>query len=204
MKERRTILIVVAVVIVAVFATYYLFLAERERQIAIQEASTAPLDIDTTVLEDSSSGEQTITLYSYNPGAVSPADSSFLRATEISVFQVEDQTLMARQIIAELFKLDSVDEPDGNGEEMIALRTFPERARIRQLYILDDGTAIVDLSLETAQGIIGGITAELAVIHSITRSLRENLPGVQGVRFLVEGQEQETLAGHVSIKDPFR
>jgi hypothetical protein len=72
------------------------------------------------------------------------------------------------------------------------------------LYLLPDGTGVVDLSSDTVAQIGGGVTSELAFVRSVTRSLIENIEAIEAVQFLVEGAEQETLAGHISIAQPFR
>ena len=80
---------------------------------------------------------------------------------------------------------------------------FSEAAKLRQVYLLEDGTALVDLSQEVIYPLIGGVAAELSALYSITRSLTENLEEIKRIRFLIEGQERATLAGHVSIREPF-
>ena len=64
--------------------------------------------------------------------------------------------------------------------------------------------AVVDLSADVIHSLAGGITSELALIRSVTRSLRANVLPVKQVRFLVDGKARETLAGHISIAQPFR
>lgn len=110
-----------------------------------------------------------------------------------SIFRTEDTILTARQIIHEVMK--------GPAEE--DLRIFSERARLRQVYLLEDGTALVDLSREILHPLMHGIAVELSALYSITRSLTENIDEIKRIRFLVEGEERPTLAGHVSIRDLF-
>jgi len=191
MKEKRRIILAAALVLAAAAATFVLFSLERSRQLSGQEASE-PVDIETQVQEARADETIPVTLYFHRPGAIDPA-RGFLASEKREIPNIEDPALRARQIIAELFKGRS------NGS-----RAFPDQARLRQFYLLEDGTAVVDLSQETADGLPAGITSELAVIYSITRSLRENLEEVKRVLFLVEGQSQSTLGGHISIADPFR
>jgi hypothetical protein len=110
-----------------------------------------------------------------------------------SIFRTDDIILTARQIIHEVLKGPS------DGEFQI----FAPEARLRQVFLLEDGTALVDLSRQVVHPLLGGIAVELSALYSVTRSLRENIESISRVRFLVEGQERPTLAGHVSIREPF-
>ena len=184
-------LLAAGLVLAAAVATVVLFSLERSRQLSGEEASES-VDLETQVLEAQTDETLAVKLYFHRPGAIDPA-RGFLIAEDREIAAIDDPALRARQIIGELFRGRS----NGAG-------SFPEQARLRQFYLLEDGTAVVDLSQETAAGLRPGITSELAVIYSITRSLRENLEEVEQVLFLVDGQSQSTLGGHVSIADPFR
>ncbi len=201
MKEGKWIAVALVLVVVAIGISYYLFISERDRQLAIREEVTEELDLEPEVLEDKSTGELKVKLYVYSPGATD-SGKKFLRTEERTVYETGDPILTARQIVRELLA-ERKDVEGLSGEQRVRLRTFPPQGHLRQLYLLDDGTAVVDLSQEIVQGILGGVTWELAVIESITRSLRENVPQVKRVFFLVEGKQRRTLAGHVSIEEPF-
>ncbi|HLV02468.1 MAG TPA: GerMN domain-containing protein [Acidobacteriota bacterium] len=194
MRDRRALWIAIALMTAVLVTGYYLLLSERDRQLALQQTdSPRTMDVDSTVLESRGSEEIQVRLYFYNGGSQA-SDSQFLFARERTIYQSDDPILMARQIISELFKGPG-DDADGN-------LLFPEQARLRQLYLLEDGTVVVDLTYETVQE-LQGIVAELAAIRSITRSLTDNLDSIRRVRFLVEGQSRPTLAGHISIRYPF-
>jgi spore germination protein GerM len=206
MREKKIVIAGIALVLVTVIVFYYWFASERERHLAVQQTGVEPLDVESTVLEEQSTGELEVSLYFHRPGAVSP-DRGFLRTETRTIHQTEDPVLIARQIVNELLTGPETDEDKAEKpvEDPFYQRgLFANQAGLRNLYILNDGTAVVDLTSGTTQSLVGGITHELAVIHSITRSLRENIPEVKRVRFLVEGKTTETLAGHVSITEPFR
>ncbi|HXK59445.1 MAG TPA: GerMN domain-containing protein, partial [Acidobacteriota bacterium] len=123
----------------------------------------------------------------YNRGRVDPKDG-FLIAEERQIYETENKVLQARQIVNEVLKTRPL---------------FGEEAELRQIYLLEDGTAVVDVSEQTASQLAGGITSEMAAILSITRSLQANIPEISKVRFLIGGRQAETFAGHVSIMQPF-
>ncbi|MEE8583553.1 MAG: GerMN domain-containing protein, partial [Acidobacteriota bacterium] len=108
------------------------------------------------------------------------------------LYESDDPLVMARQIIGEVLR--------GPSDQ---LNVFGPSSRLRQLYLLEDGTAVVDLSAETAQRLSGSALAEYWALRSLSRSLTANIEAVQRVKFLVEGQDRPTFAGHVSIREPF-
>ena len=128
-----------------------------------------------------------VKLYLYNPGRLDTSEQ-FLYTQDGAIFETQDTVLKARQSDNEVLKSRPL---------------FGEEAKLRQIYLLDDGTAVVDVSQQTVKQLAGGVTSELAAILSMTRSLRANIEQIQRVRFLVEGQEAETFGGHVSIRAPF-
>ena len=192
-KEHRTTFIALALVFLVVMVTLYLYNIERQHQEDVRNIDQNRLDVESNALEARGSGELAIQLYFYRPGVMAPHPDLLISETR-SIFLTEDITLTARQIIHEVFKGPSTKE---------RFQVFSERAKLRQVYLLEDGTALVDLSQEVIYPAVGGVAAELSALYSMTRSLIENIQEIKQIRFLVEGQERPTLAGHVSIRDPF-
>ena len=60
-------------------------------------------------------------------------------------------------------------------------------------------TAIVNLTSAFAENHPSGIEPETLTLLSIIGTLHENFPAVEQVRFLVDGQPRETLAGHADL-----
>ena len=192
MKENRNIIIGLGLLLLALIVTCNLYIAERRHQQALKEAGQRRLDIESSVLERSGSPQFEAQLYFYHPGAVVPGPD-FLVPEKRLVFHTEDPLLMTRQIVNDLLA----------GPTKEGLQVFSDQAKLRQVYLLDGGTVVVDLSKETAEQLVGGITAELIALHSISRSLIESVSQIKSVKFLVDGQERPTFAGHVSIIEPF-
>ena len=48
-----------------------------------------------------------------------------------------------------------------------------------------------------------GILSEQLTVNSLVETLAVNVPGVQRVNILVEGQTRETLAGHADLSEAF-
>jgi Sporulation and spore germination len=80
---------------------------------------------------------------------------------------------------------------------------LPPEAALRAVFFMPDGTVTLDFSNELRTGIQPGIESENLVIYSIVNSLAANLPSVKQVRFLIQGQVSDTLAGHEDLSGPF-
>lgn len=75
--------------------------------------------------------------------------------------------------------------------------TIPKGAKLNRKVACEGGICQVDFSREIISEHPGGTSSELMTIYSVVETLRHNIPGVEGVRFLVDGQRIETLAGHI-------
>lgn len=74
-----------------------------------------------------------------------------------------------------------------------------ERSAVRQVFFTDDGLCVVDLNAAFADGHRSGVMVEEMTIASMVETLGLNVPTVRRVKFLVDGQERETLAGHADL-----
>jgi hypothetical protein len=79
---------------------------------------------------------------------------------------------------------------EATGVEEVFLRPLPQNAG--QL-------AIVNLSSAFASNHPSGIEAETLTLLSIIGTLHANIPAITQVRFLVDGQPRDTLAGHADL-----
>ncbi|RPJ61273.1 MAG: hypothetical protein EHM23_07575 [Acidobacteria bacterium] len=188
MRKYRSLIIALILLLTAAGVSYYLYRLERQRQAELTESGRQKLDAEASALAKGASPNLTVKLHLYDPGRVDPK-SEFLSVQERSIFETDDKVLKARQIVNEVLKSRPL---------------FSEKTTLRQIYLLDDGTAIVDLSEQAAKELTGGITSEMAAILSITQSLKANIQEIEQVRFLIGGRQTDTFAGHVSIQQPFR
>lgn len=76
-------------------------------------------------------------------------------------------------------------------------------AEVRNVYLTQSGTAVVDVNGAFADGQTSGVLAEELTLVSFAQTLAMNAPNISAVKFLVDGQERETLAGHVDISGAF-
>jgi hypothetical protein len=71
---------------------------------------------------------------------------------------------------------------------------------VRQVFLMDDGTAIVDTDSAFADAHPSGVLAEELTVASLVLTLNANDSRITRVKILVNGQERETLAGHADLK----
>ena len=70
---------------------------------------------------------------------------------------------------------------------------------VREVFLVDGSTAVVDLNEAFASGHRSGIFVEQIALASMVQTLAENVPSIQRVKFIVDGKERETLAGHADL-----
>jgi hypothetical protein len=77
--------------------------------------------------------------------------------------------------------------------------TVGKGADIKEVYLVSNDTLIVDATAPFADGHPPGILLEELTLTSLIETLTANVPGIARVKFLVDGQERETLAGHLDL-----
>lgn len=81
--------------------------------------------------------------------------------------------------------------------------TFPAEVRVLDVFVSGRGVAVIDFTLDLLEGHSGGIHAEELTVYSLSHTLVESIPAIAEVRLLVEGQQRETLAGHLDLRSGF-
>lgn len=90
-----------------------------------------------------------------------------------------------------------------NGPRSDLHRSVPGKTRLNAFYVTKDKIAYIDLSDDVTNDHPGGAAIEHLTIYSLVNSLILNIPEIDGVKFLINGREALTLAGHVDIRYPF-
>ena len=73
----------------------------------------------------------------------------------------------------------------------------------RSFFIDESGTACVDLGLVSQNGAKASAEEELFSLYAIVNTLMQNFDEIRQVRFLVNGKEDQTLAGHIDLSGKF-
>ncbi len=98
---------------------------------------------------------------------------------------------MARAVVNEL-----INGPQDDN----LLPTIPSATTLEDINIKEDGTCIVDFSEELMTHHPGGLLNEELTVYSIVNTLSQ-FPTVSQVKILVDGQVQDTIAGHMDIRE---
>jgi hypothetical protein len=85
-----------------------------------------------------------------------------------------------------------------------AVSALPERTAILAAFLGPDGrSAVLDFSADLVVRHPGGSAAEAATLTSILRTVALNFPDLEHCRILVDGDEVESLGGHLALDRPF-
>ena len=129
------------------------------------------------------------------------------QSMSVKVYYPDDSGLKLVEVEREIIVDDTVDkytaavetlleEPDEENLTTI----FPKNTGFRKVTV-EDGLAIVDIDGSILKSFVGGSTGEEFLIGSVVDTLT-NFPEVKRVKFLVNGQEIETLSGHMDLSAP--
>lgn len=185
-NRNRNIVVGVALVVITGLAAVLFYRLERNHQLEI-----ARISAKTPTIEEAAqplTEPVPVAIYTYHPDPAAPGALT-LDKSEEEISSNEEPVVRAQMVVGAVIRKFP-------GE-------LPPQARARQVYLLPDGTAVVDVSRETAEQLRGGVTMEMGLLTSITRSLVENFEQIKQVQFLVEGERRPTFSGHVSISQPF-
>ena len=113
-----------------------------------------------------------------------------LRWREANVFMPGERSLRAREalraVLAQYLQSPS-PHPLGKGTD------------IKDVYLINKDTAVIDTTAQFADGHPSGILLEEMTLTSLIETLNANVAGITRVKFVVDGKERETLAGHADL-----
>jgi len=118
-----------------------------------------------------------------------PGDGA-LATVVTAVRRHPDVQLQAREAVAALLAADQ-------GRQASVLMEL----RLRAFYLDASWTATVDLSAASPnrKEIRASAEDELLAVYAMVNTLTQNFPEVRQVRFLMDGREAQTLAGHIDL-----
>jgi sporulation and spore germination protein len=174
----RHVIIAVALLLVVVFLTGFYVL--QLRQNAAQSAERT----DTRPVAPPAPGpEESVTLtIAYDNDAV-------FRKVQVSLPLPPERTERAREVLRALLA-EYTQKPSPH--------PLAEGSDVREVFLVDD-LAIIDLNPIVADKHRSGAFVETLTLTSMVETLAQNVPGIRRVRFLVDGKERETLAGHADL-----
>jgi len=118
----------------------------------------------------------------------------FLKAEDRVLSHPKSPCQYARLLLKALF----------NGPNSNLNAILPKGDFLRAVYIdYNSHTAYVDLKQTIITHLPGGVTQEILSIYSIVNTLTLNIREIERVKFVIGGQEANTLTGHLDIRYPF-
>jgi hypothetical protein len=172
--------ITVALVLLAILVSGVVIIrmTHKEEALTQQGAETAPV-----VAIVGGKQEHIRVLVAYD-------DDQALRWRPAEVFLPADRGLRAREtlrsVLAQYLQTPS-PHPLGKGSD------------IKDVYFIREDTVVVDTTAQFADEHPSGILLEELTLASLVETLTANVPGINKVKFLVDGKERETLAGHADL-----
>ncbi len=177
--NRLLILTVTAItLLVAAAGAYLWFRASRSSKQTAEPAAAAPA-APVQQLDDTLPA----TLYVPQKGK--------LIAVSSAVRRQPDAQLEARETVLALL-----------GDERGGSAAVLGEVRLRALYLDGEGTAYLDLAEASPnqRDIRASAWDELLAVYALVNTVTQNVPEVRAVRFLVDGRQVQTLAGHLDLE----
>ena len=178
---RRILVMFAVLALVAVGLGFY---ALHLKHKVARDAQTA-LEQQLAMAPQSNGPPEPVTLY------VADDNDGTLHKTQVSVPMPAERSERARATLRTLltqYLKTSSSHPIGKDSD------------VRQVFLMDDGTAIVDMDSAFADAHPSGVPAEELTVASLVLTLNANDSKITRVKILVNGQERETLAGHADLK----
>jgi hypothetical protein len=103
-------------------------------------------------------------------------------------------------------------DPQAQAREVLGVALADQRVlqaavfrelKLRGLFLDASGIAYVDLSPVQQNGVKASAWEEILAIYSMVNTLTQNFGEIKEVRFLLEGKEAQTLAGHIDLSRKF-
>lgn len=180
-----------ALIVLAVVAAGIVYLQVLTRRVGSQNAEreegNARARLTEAALSSESGPQQTVTLF------IPASDQSVLIQEPRRIALAAGNEDRIRQIF---LALNESSRRTQNGAAQPG-------AELRSVFIAPDGTAYLDLSSGSLPGLTPGIGSETQAIYSIVDSIAVNVPVVRRMKFLIQGQEVDTLYGHVDLTQAF-
>jgi len=120
------------------------------------------------------------------------AKRPFLVAEARVVIDSGDPMAFSRKLVSELI--------DGSARGNLA--TIPAGTQLRSLFLLDDGTAVVDFTARIRKNHPGSCRLAQLTLFSVVNSLILNVSEIDRVKILIDGAEVQTLTGHLALEFP--
>jgi hypothetical protein len=139
-------------------------------------------------------------------GAVVPADTRMVKAN--LYFVAEDGMSLVAEPTDVPFGASPGEQARHILEAQLApaargrMSAIPAGVKVHAIFFTPKGDAYVDLSRDIITGHPGGSLNEALTVYTIVSALTANVREITAVQILVDGQQIDTLAGHIDLRQP--
>ncbi len=181
--NKRSALLLVLFVVLAILVVIFFRTSGREELVKVS-AGTSPAG-DVRALPEKPA--KTVSLFFLRES------DGRLEAEERSIETNPSLVREAEEALAELIK--------GPSGELVG--TVPPETKLGRLFLTKDGTAYVDFSRDLIDNHPSGTAAEISTVYAVVDTLTYNFKSIKRVFILIDGEERETLNGHIELDRPF-
>jgi spore germination protein GerM len=179
MNSRLFFLLTCCLCVAALAMSFYVWQL-RNRAVDNSTPSVTP----EVIAAPSNATQKQITLW------VAHDDTATLKSQSVSIASSPERQRQAEDILRALLEIYvSKGSP----------HPLPAGAAVRNVYFVESGLVLIDVNSNFASGQTSGILAEELTLSSLVQTLASNIQGISRVKFLVEGKEASTLAGHADL-----
>ena len=185
-RMRRIAALTAVVLLLAVGA--WVILQRRGAEEAIEEPPAGQaliVDEQTPLVDPTRSAERQVVLFFAREG------SDLLHPESRRIFVTAAISEQGKQVIEGLIR---------GPRRPLGVPVLPRETTLRELYVDREGNAYVDFGADMVARHPGGSDAEIATLFAVVNSLTYNFPEIRSVRILIEGEESDTLAGHIDLR----
>jgi len=138
--------------------------------------------------------------------AVAPPETGKRESVKLTIAYDDDGVFRSRQVNGVL-----PDEPEARAKAVLQLligryvshpspHPLAAASAVKTVFLVNNKLAVLDLNGQFVDGHRSGVMVEDFTVLSLIDTLSSNFPNLEQVRFLVDGKERETLAGHTDLK----
>ena len=113
---------------------------------------------------------------------------------ESQIYATQSLGAQVKQVVLQLFS-----GPHQAG----GASAFPGAWKFREIFVTEQGLAVIDLDPADLSQHPGGTTSEYLSLYTLAKTLTDNFSELKKIQILVGGELKESLAGHLDISQPF-
>lgn len=176
-RSNKTLFVVALALAAAVAGGFYLWW-----KTAAPGLHVTPGSLNQTAAVPGARGDEPLAVTVYVPS------DGMLAAASAAIKRQPDTQSQAREAVAAVLA-------DPRAPQAAVLKDI----KLREFYLDSAGTAYIDLSPVQQSDIRASAWEEMTAVYALVNTLMQNFEEIKQVRFLLDGREAQTLAGHIDL-----